>query len=77
MSLGYTVKKFNFFFECLVKKHIKRRNFQTPRMSMECLKCKADVNFEVDLGKDCSTGTYGYDHVGSYFIWKIDIFYPL
>ena len=40
-------------------------------MTSEYLKCRADLNFEVDVG---SNGTIGFDLVGSYFIRKTNRF---
>ena len=40
-------------------------------MTIEYLKCRADLKFEVDFGSNSAIGT-GSELVGYYFSWKIE-----
>ena len=45
-------------------------------VTIEYLKCRAGLNYEVDFGVNGAIGIYDCDQVGSYFIWIMDRFYP-
>ena len=45
-------------------------------MTIEYLKCRADLNFEVDFGVNGAIGAIDCDQVGSYFIRIMERFHP-
>ena len=50
--------------------------FNEVWMTIEYLKCKADLNFEVDFGANGAIGTIMTNLVGSSFIRITDRFHP-